>query len=139
MTLQTLLLSTNIAPLNKHCSSQQTLLLSTNIAPLNKHCSSQQTLLLSTNIAPLNKHCSSQIHQPFYIQSSSQYCHTIDRLPPNTASDFQVPTMFFLGYIYIYDSLYRRFPIPPFFRQSQERGMGGGGGRLYLQHKTISL
>ena len=50
-----------------------------------------------------------------------------------TATDFQVPKICFF-FLVIYDSLYRRFPIPPFFRQSRaESGSIGGRGRLYTR------
>ena len=37
------------------------------------------------------------------VQSSPppQYRPSVDRLPPNTAADFQVPNIFFVGYVYI--------------------------------------
>ena len=43
----------------------------------------------------------------------------------NTAADFQVPSMLILV---IYDSLYHRFSIPPFFASPDSGGIGGGGG-----------
>ena len=53
----------------------------------------------------------------------THYRPFVDRLPtPYTAADFQVPNMFFLV---IYDSLYRRFPIPPFSAGPESGGIGG--------------
>ena len=39
--------------------------------------------------------------------------------PPHRAADFQVQNMFFL------DSLYHRFPIPPFFASPESSSIGG--------------
>ena len=62
-----------------------------------------------------------------YTKSFNNYSRPPNTAPPltaspNTAADLQVPNSFFLV---MYDSLYRRFPIPPFFRQSRERQYWG--------------
>ena len=44
--------------------------------------------------------------------------------PPNTAAR--------------YESLYRHFPIPPFFRQCRERRYGGGGSTVTLSGQCWS-
>ena len=44
-------------------------------------------------------------------------------VPPNTAADFQVPDICL--FLVIYDSLYRSFPIPPFFPSPESGGIGG--------------
>ena len=53
---------------------------------------------------------------------------SVDRLPPNTAGDFQVPNMFFLV---LYDYLYRPFATP-------ESG-GTGGWTVYHDRVGMSL
>ena len=72
-------------------------------------------------------------HPSTVVPPGLQYRPSVDCLPPippppNTAADFQVPNMFFLV---IYDSIYRRFPIPPFFRQSRD-GRYWGSTVLHL-------
>ena len=54
----------------------------------------------------------------------TQYRPSVNRLPPNTAADFQVQNMFFLGYI-ISDSLNRRFQYRHYFAGPKSGGIGG--------------
>ena len=62
------------------------------------------------------------------------YRPSVDRLQtPNTTADFQVPNMFFLGYICL-----PLPPIPPFFRQSRERWYWEGRLHFWKVNNTAS-
>ena len=66
-----------------------------------------------------------------------QYRPSQYRFPPNTAARFQVPNKGFVGYMLL--------PIPPiseyrrFFVSPEIGGIGGGGGRLYIQFFWLSF
>ena len=67
----------------------------------------------------------------YYIHYSCPPPNTAPPLStsPNTVADFQVPNLFFLGYVLIEEFLYRHFPIDCCFSQDPRAAVLGG--RLY--------